>query len=996
LDLKRAPPLALDSEWLPAIDKWLPGSWAHTTISDKAVKSDDTKVEHYPWNQRILLVFPTGNLSAIASLEHLGTKVWFRSLSRSFIKYLTQEYGEGWRIKLRRYVCSLSAEQSSALDFSIGKRKRLPLDPSGHHKVGGLEPVGKLKSTTQRTTKTKYRQPHTNDNELLRDVQCGFRILRQVSISSWWDWTGGSSLFFWRWNGKEQIRGSRDGIKIFIAQALPTQRKKKPLRLPPAQRTMVAAKLETMINRNYLEPGHVANTVHFFAVPKGDADIRMVFDGTSSGLNDTLFAPNFWLPSAKSAANVMGFGTWMADMDFGEMFHNFPMDPCVRPFAGVELGSLASSIQSLEKKENKQISTKLRWTRLFMGMRSSPYLAIRHYYWGEEFARGDPSRKDNPLGYDSVILNLPGMTSYDPSYPKVMKWRDSNKESNMGLVAGDVVTFVDDVRITGYSKSNCWQVYHQFASRVQFLGMQNAPRKFRAPSQANAGAWTGTIFKVGSHRITKTVSQEKWDKGRAMIKRRVAELRSTEDGRPFLDRKELEKETGFMNHLSMTFETMIPYLKGLYLTLNSWREGRDDNDWKLSTKQWKMLLLTRAFNKGASEEELDLLSSEKEDAGAPALVRASPSLLRDLEALESLMHQGSAPEVSIRSRTVVTIVYGFGDASGSGLGATFTCGVGFNFRIGVWGADEGPESSNWKEFTNIVESLEDEAKTGNLEGSEVYMFTDNSTVESCAGKGSSSSPKLLELVIRLNALMTTRDIKIHIFHVAGTRMIAQGTDGVSRGYLGQGVMAGETMVAHVPIHLSAEDRSPNLVPWIRSWCGEKAILLDQRGWFEAGHDIEGWQMGRDQFERPVLSTGRRTYIWAPPPIASEIMMEELRKARIKRQTACHVIVCPRLCTVQWAKQLYRSADFVFELPVGFSCWGIDMHEPLLIGILFPFLSVKPWQIKGSPKMFAVGRELRQVLLESEMGTRDLLCKLWALGCDLSTMPEHMVRQLLFL
>ena len=162
----------------------------HTAISDKAVKSDDAKVEHYPWNQRILLVFPTGNLSAIASLEQLGTKVWFRSLSRSFIAYLTQEYGEGWRIKLRRYVCSLSEKQGSALDFSIGKRKRLPLDPSGHHKVGGLEPVGKQKSTIHWRTKNKYRQPHTHDNELLRDVQCGFRILRQVSVSSWWDWTG--------------------------------------------------------------------------------------------------------------------------------------------------------------------------------------------------------------------------------------------------------------------------------------------------------------------------------------------------------------------------------------------------------------------------------------------------------------------------------------------------------------------------------------------------------------------------------------------------------------------------------------------------------------------------------------------------------------------------------------------------------------------------------------------------------------------------------------
>ena len=276
------------------------------------------------------------------------------------------------------------------------------------------------------------------------------------------------------------------------------------------------------------------------------------------------------------------------------------------------------------------------------------------------------------------------------------------------------------------------------------------------------------------------------------------------------------------------------------------------------------------------------------------------------------------------------------------------------------------------------------------------MFTDNSTVESCASRGTSSSPKLLSLVIRLQGLMTRSDMKIHIFHVAGTRMIAQGTDGVSRGYLGQGVMAGETMVAHIPIHITATERSPNLVPWIRSWCGEDANLLDENGWFESGHGIEGWVMGSDGFERPTLSNERRTYVWAPPRIAAEVAIAEMRKARIKRQNACHVFVCPRLCTTQWAKQLYRAADFVFELPVGFSCWPSCMHEPLLIGILFPFLSVRPWQIKGTPKMFAVGRELYKMLEGPEVGTRDFLRKFWSLGCNLQSLPEHMVRQLLFL
>jgi hypothetical protein len=306
-----------------------------------------------------------------------------------------------------------------------------------------------------------------------------------------------------------------------------------------------------------------------------------------------------------------------------------------------------------------------------------------------------------------------------------------------------------------------------------------------------------------------------------------------------------------------------------------------------------------------------------------------------------------APEVFIRSKMVVTIVHGFGDASGTGLGATFTCGSGFNLRIGVWGEAEDPESSNWKEFSNIVESLEDEAGDGNLTNAEVFMFTDNATVEACASNGSSSSPKLLNLVVRLHALTSKVGVKINIFHVAGTRMIAQGTDGVSRGYLGQGVMAGEAMNIHIPIHLSAIERAPlDLVPWIQSWSGGKeTVVLDEAGWFQAGHDIEGWEPGvLDGFNRPVLAQRSRVYIWSPAPLAAEVAIAELRKARIKRQTSFHIFVCPRLCTTQWVKQLYRTSDIVFEVPIGFSYWPSCMHEPLLIGLVFPFLRVKPWQL----------------------------------------------------
>jgi hypothetical protein len=268
-------------------------------------------------------------------------------------------------------------------------------------------------------------------------------------------------------------------------------------------------------------------------------------------------------------------------------------------------------------------------------------------------------------------------------------------------------------------------------------------------------------------------------------------------------------------------------------------------------------------------------------------------------------------------------------------------------------------------------------------------------VESCATRGSSTSRKLLELVIRLQSLSTRLGVRIHIFHVAGTRMIAQGTDGVSRGYLGQGVMAGESMKVHIPIFLSAADRSPrDLVPWIRGWSDPDAILLDPMGWFQAGHDICGWKTEKDGFARPILAEGR-TYIWTPPPFAAEVALAELRKARIKRQSSSHVFVCPRLCTTLWQRQLFRCADLVFEVPVGSAIWSSDMHEPLLIGLLFPFLRFKPWQLRGTPKMYAVGRELRGLYKDKEMDPSHILRKFWrTASVELHCMPERLVWKML--
>lgn len=74
---------------------------------------------------------------------------------------------------------------------------------------------------------------------------------------------------------------------------------------------------------------------------------------------------------------------------------------------------------------------------------------MRYFYLAKEFARGEPSADDNALRFDQVVLNLPGMERYDPSLPNVMKWND-----RVQRIAGDVITFVDDLRATGYDKEN--------------------------------------------------------------------------------------------------------------------------------------------------------------------------------------------------------------------------------------------------------------------------------------------------------------------------------------------------------------------------------------------------------------------------------------------------------------------------------------------------------------------------------------------------------------
>jgi hypothetical protein len=55
--------------------------------------------------------------------------------------------------------------------------------------------------------------------------------------------------------------------------------------------------------------------------------------------------------------------------------------------------------------------------------------------------------------------------------------------------------------------------------------------------------------------------------------------------------------------------------------------------------------------------------------------------------------------------------------------------------------------SNWQELNNLVEALERIVKKEyDLEGSEIFIFTDNTTAEAAFWKGTSKLKTLFELV----------------------------------------------------------------------------------------------------------------------------------------------------------------------------------------------------------------------------------------------------------
>ena len=775
------------------------------------------------------------------------------------------------------------------------------------------------------------------DREVGRDCLC------RASQASWWEWCLGSTPFFWRW--PESARSLiRDGHPPWFTtdppRFLQPQRVEKDLKVS----TAITLKLSNVAEKGYIQPGQVLSLTRFFAVPKGDADIRMVYDASVSGLNDSLWVPSFVLPGVDSLTDSMGPGSWMGDLDMGEEFLNFPLHPQLQQYCGIDVRPYLG--------QNRQKTMWWRWARCMMGLKPSPYFCVKGTYLAEEVAMGNPADVNNPFHWETVRLNLPGSPLYQPDLPWV------SRLTSTGCLAGHSSRYIDDLRTIGRSSEHCWALSYSLATTFAFLGLQIALQKFRPPTP-HPGPWAGSIAFSSPVGVGVTCPRDKWEKAQRLL----SELSSSLSDGGLIPRQSLEITRGFLNHLARTYPVITPFLKGFHLTLDGWRGNRAEDLWKLPREEWV----------------------EPATTDAPDWVQPAPRFPDDVACLRQLFSSPTAPTRPARRSKCKVAVYGFVDASTAGHGSSFALGDGsLLFRHGLWGRDTDSLSSNFRELCNLVESIEEAVLLGELDGCELFVFTDNTTAEGGYYRGNSDNRVLFSLILRLRLLEMQYSLALHVIHVAGTRMIQQGTDGLSRGLLTDRVFANQPMSFHIPLHLSALDRSPSLLPWIRSWCPDSHIsALTPEGWYLEGHGIQNYAPIYGIIQ-PVPSPVS-WYLWMPPPAACRHALGELATSRHKRTSLNHIIVCPRLFTSRWRKLLYKLADIVVEIPPGTRpFWPASMHEPLVLGLTLRFLSVSPWLLRGDHRILDLERSLREVWSSVSGDERSLLRELCACPATLET------------
>jgi len=132
---------------------------------------------------------------------------------------------------------------------------------------------------------------------------------------------------------------------------------------------------------------------------------------------------------------------------------------------------------------------------------------------------------------------------------------------------------------------------------------------------------------------------------------------------------------------------------------------------------------------------------------------------------------------------------------------------GVEYEAGPWKMQWRKESSNVGEAENLTDRIERLGNDTALTDHEVFVMTDNTAFEGAYYKGHSPSAKLNDIIFRLHKAERDGGFILHLLHISGKRMKATGVDGLSRGDLTEGMLAGADPFSFPPFNRGADEAS---------------------------------------------------------------------------------------------------------------------------------------------------------------------------------------------
>jgi hypothetical protein len=103
----------------------------------------------------------------------------------------------------------------------------------------------------------------------------GMRACVHARRSDWWDWGGGSTIFFWRWPRQYMDKAMVGDPPYFVGDP-PESMEKQPAYTDKDTQAKVRSKVQAVMDKGYIvrcSPTEIRSLMFMFDVPKGEDDV---------------------------------------------------------------------------------------------------------------------------------------------------------------------------------------------------------------------------------------------------------------------------------------------------------------------------------------------------------------------------------------------------------------------------------------------------------------------------------------------------------------------------------------------------------------------------------------------------------------------------------------------------------------------------------------------------------------------------------------------------